>query len=266
MKYYVLQFIKGIFIGSGAILPGISSGVFCVIFGIYEKLVNSVLNFFKDIRKNFSFLFPIAFGAFIGIVLFGNILKFLFYSYPMQIRFCIIGLIIGGIPCLIKQNTKKLNLTSIIIFLFTLFLSLYLIALENVSYNNSSNTTISYSFLIISGFLMSAGIVIPGISSTVILMLLGIYDIYLNAISTLNFAILMPIALGVFFGGVIFLKAIQILLRNFAQYTYYAICGFTIGSIFVLLPGFSFNFNGFISLILCIVCIYISHKILFITK
>lgn len=266
MKYYILQFIKGIFIGSGAILPGISSGVFCVVFGIYEKLINSVLSFFKDIKKNLSFLLPIIAGAFVGVVLFGNILKFLFYSFPMQTCFCIIGFIIGGIPCLIKQNTKKLNLTSIIIFLFTLFLSLYLIALENVSYNNSSNTTISYSFLIISGFFMSAGIVIPGISSTVILMLLGIYDIYLNAISTLNFAILIPIAIGVFFGGVIFLKIIQILLRKFAQYTYYAICGFTIGSIFVLLPGFSFNLNGFLSVILCIICIYLSHKMSLIAK
>ncbi len=265
MKYYVLQFIKGIFIGSGAILPGISSGVFCVIFGIYEKLVNSVLNFFKDVKKNLSFLLPIIIGVFVGIVLFGNILKFLFYSFPVQTCFCIIGFILGGIPSLIKQNTKKLNLTSIIIFLFTLFLSLYLIALENVSYN-SSNTNVSYTFLITSGFFMSAGIVIPGISSTVILMLLGIYNIYLNAISTLNFAILIPIALGIFLGSVIFLKIIQILLRKFTQYTYYAICGFTIGSIFVLFPSVSFNFNGFLSVILCIVCIYISHKMSFITK
>ena len=55
--------LKGIAIGSGAILPGISSGVFCVIFGIYDKLLNSILNFFSDIKNNFKFLFPIVIGA-----------------------------------------------------------------------------------------------------------------------------------------------------------------------------------------------------------
>lgn len=72
----VFNFIIGILIGFGAILPGVSSGVFCVIFGIYEKLVDSVLNLFKDFKKNFAFLFPIGLGAFFGIVLFGNVIKY----------------------------------------------------------------------------------------------------------------------------------------------------------------------------------------------
>ena len=86
-----MKFIKscfqGILIGAGAILPGISSGVLCVIFGIYENLLNCVLNFFKNIKENFKYLFPIAIGSVVGIVLFGNILKFLFLAYPIQIKF-----------------------------------------------------------------------------------------------------------------------------------------------------------------------------------
>ena len=66
------NFIKGILIGSGAILPGISSGVICMVLGLYEKLLDSILNFFKDIKENFKFLFPIVFGAIIGIILFGR--------------------------------------------------------------------------------------------------------------------------------------------------------------------------------------------------
>lgn len=91
---FIFNFIKGIAIGAGAILPGISSGVICVIFGIYEKLLNAVLNFFKNLKENFKLLFPIALGAVIGIVLFGNILKSLFYTYPIQTKFTFIGLII----------------------------------------------------------------------------------------------------------------------------------------------------------------------------
>ena len=91
---YLLNIIKGIVIGAGAILPGVSSGVICVIFGIYEKLLSSVLNFFKNIKENFRLLFPIALGTIIGIVIFGNILKCLFFYYPLQTKFTFIGLII----------------------------------------------------------------------------------------------------------------------------------------------------------------------------
>lgn len=190
----------------------------------------------------------------------------LFNSFYMQTCFCIIGFIVGGIPCLLKQNTKKVNLTSIVILLFTLFLSLYLVALESTSSANYTTTSLSYINLIFAGFLMSAGIVIPGVSSTVILMLFGIYNIYLNAISTLNIAILLPIAIGVIVGGLVFLKIIQILLKYFTQYTYYAIAGFTLGSIFVLFPGFSFDIYGIISIGLFVICMFLSYKMSMIKK
>lgn len=86
--------MKGIAIGAGAILPGISSGVICVIFGVYEKLLNAVLNFFKNIKENSKLLFPIVLGCIVGIVIFGNIIKSLFLSYPIQTKFTFIGLIL----------------------------------------------------------------------------------------------------------------------------------------------------------------------------
>ena len=86
-----LNIIKGIFIGAGAIVPGVSSGVLCVIFGIYEKLLDAVLNFFKDIKQNIKFLFPIALGVGIGVLLFSNILNYLLYEFPIQTKSIFIG-------------------------------------------------------------------------------------------------------------------------------------------------------------------------------
>lgn len=91
---YIIDFTKGLAIGAGAILPGISSGVICVIFGIYEKLLNAVLNFFKNIKENLKLLLPISLGCVVGIVIFGNIIKCLFLSYPLQTKFAFIGLIL----------------------------------------------------------------------------------------------------------------------------------------------------------------------------
>lgn len=91
---YISNFIKGLAIGAGAILPGISSGVICVIFGVYEKLLNAVLNFFKNIKENSKLLFPICLGVLVGVVIFGNVLKCLFLAYPNQTKCTFIGLII----------------------------------------------------------------------------------------------------------------------------------------------------------------------------
>ena len=87
MVNFCTNILKGIFLGAGAILPGISSGVLCVIFGIYEKLVNSVLGIFKDFKTNFKFLLPLCIGGFVGVLLFGNSLNFLFAKFPMQSNF-----------------------------------------------------------------------------------------------------------------------------------------------------------------------------------
>ena len=99
--------LKGIAIGSGAILPGISSGVFCVIFGIYEKILNCILNFSHDIKANFKFLFPILIGCGVGIFLFSNLLNYCLYQFPIQTKSIFIGLILGSLPALLKEVDKK---------------------------------------------------------------------------------------------------------------------------------------------------------------
>jgi len=137
----------------------------------------------------------------------------------------------------------------------TFSFSLYLVALENsldVTTNINSN-----SYLILAGCLMSAGIVIPGVSKSVILMLLGLYQIYLSAIASLNLSFLLPIGIGLLIGGTLFLCLINFLFKFVKSYTYFGIIGFILGSIFVIYPGFTFDMRGVISIILLIVCFII---------
>lgn len=210
------RFIIGIFIGAGAILPGISSGVLCVIFGIYDKLIDSVLGFFKDIKTNFKFLFPIVIGVGIGVILFGNILKTLFATYPIQTQFAFIGLILGCVPNLFKiANSKKgfrlhYLMYTCISFVFTLILLL----LENKFTTSNITTTSNALFLVLSGFVMSAGVIIPGVSSTVLLMILGTYETYLTAVSVVDLSILIPMGIGLILGGLLFLKLTRIFYKR----------------------------------------------------
>ncbi len=259
---FIINTLKGIVIGAGAILPGISSGVLLVIFGIYQKLIDSILGFFKDIRKNFKFLFPIAFGAFIGIVLFGNIINFLFTSYPTITNFSFIGFILGTIPILFKEanNNSSFKPHYLIYTIITFTLTLVLLKFETTFDFSLTSSHYSNLYLMLCGLLMSIGIVVPGVSSTAILMILGIYPTYLLAISTVDLQILIPFGIGLVIGGLIFLFIIKFLLKNYFSESYYGIIGFVLGSIFIIFPGFTFDLNGVISLIFFSICFVIAYN------
>lgn len=173
---FLIDYCKGILIGSGAILPGISSGVFCVILGIYEKLIDSVLNLFHDFKKNVIFLLPIGLGGITGILLVGKLLNFLFNEYPMPTKFCFIGLILGSIPVLFKQANQKngFRLSHLIFLVIAFFIGFLSVKLETILPNliNLDLGENNFFYFILSGFLMSIGIVVPGVSSSVILMCL----------------------------------------------------------------------------------------------
>lgn len=234
---FILEVSKGILIGAGCILPGISSGVLCVIFGIYEKLIDSILNFFTDIPKNFRFLFPFVIGGGIGVILFSKILQFLLYKFPMQTKSIFIGLILGGVVMLFKQMDvkEKFKVKNLFCLLVSLLLGIVMVFVESeIGIDTVEN--VSFFYLILCGFLMSIGIVVPGVSNTIILMLMGVYSLYLSSVSSLYFPILIPMAIGLFFGCLIFMKIIKFLLNKFYVQTMFSIIGFTLGSILVLMP------------------------------
>lgn len=101
----------------------------------------------------------------------------------------------------------------------------------------------------------------PGVSSTIILMILGVYSTYLSAISNLNIYILLPMIIGVIIGSFIFMKMIQILLNKYHSQTMFGIIGFGLGSIFILYPNYSFNIPSFISIILLVLGYYIGKNV-----
>jgi len=259
------NFIKGVFIGTGAILPGISSGVICIVLGLYEKLLDSVLGFFKDIKRNLKFLFPIVSGTIVGIILFSNIILYCFNLIPCQTKSLFIGLLLGSIYILSKSNVNNYsnNKSNNISFFICFLIGLGMIYLENII--NFSNEYVanefSTSFLILSGFFMSIGIVVPGVSSTVILMFLGVYSTYLSALSVVNMSVIFPMIIGIGIGSIIFMKIIQKLLNKYHSQTMFGIIGFSLGSVLILFPGYSVNLESSIGIILLILGFVIGKNI-----
>ncbi len=256
-----LNMIKGIFIGAGAIVPGVSSGVLCVIFGIYKKLLDAVLNFFKDIKHNIKFLFPIALGVGIGVLLFSNILNYFLYEFPVQTKSIFIGLIIGTIPSLIKEVNEKETFKpqNVVYLLIALAIGMITVIVENQINIVSNGDKMSIMYLVMSGAIMSIGIVVPGVSSTIILMLLGVYSIYLQSVANLYLPVLIPLGIGLVLGSIIVMKITKKLLETHYGKTFYSIIGFTIGSVFVLLPQGMTLLEIVLSVLCVVLGVYVSR-------
>lgn len=256
------NFLIGIAIGAGAILPGISSGVICVLFGIYEKLLDCVLNLFKDFKKNFRFLFPIILGIGCGFLILGNILNYVFYSYNNLTKSLFVGLILGTVPSLFNNvyNQKNFRLRFLLFTIISFSIGVLTVWLEKVL-PITSLSNMNYIYFVICGFIMSIGIVVPGVSSTIILMLLGVYSIYLSSVSSMYLPVLIPMGIGILLGSIFFMKVTKYLLDKFYTQTFCTIIGFSLGSIFVLLPNITFNFEGFIGILLAIIGFWIGKLI-----
>lgn len=145
------------------------------------------------------------------------------------------------------NNKHKFKLRYAFYLIFALTIGIITVLLEKHIVVSSSSYEFNYFYLILCGFLMSIGVIVPGVSSTIILMLLGVYSAYLTSVSSVYLPILVPMGIGLIIGSLIFMKITKVLLNKFYAQTFYTIIGFTLGSIFVIWPEFTFDLNGIIS-------------------
>lgn len=276
--------LKGILIGIGGIIPGLSGAVIAMIFGLYDKMVYCIANFFYDFKKNFVFMFPILTGIGIGFIAFSNVQKILLEKYPFYTMLVIIGLIVGTVPALFKgARIKKFNIVNISVVAFTLIIGLVMSYMSDTNLD-IQNKVLELNFtnilnLMLIGFIMAGSHIIPGISGTVLLMILGSYGIMLNAIANLknlfivemyinhmdliiyNIFLIIPMAIGLIVGAIIFSKLMDYLLKHFHTLTYCAIIGFVIGSIPSIVPPMDYSTKTIIGMLLFVISTYISYKV-----
>ena len=178
----MINFIKGIFVGIFNIVPGLSGSALLIILGLYEKCLNKISTLFKNPKENFLFLFPIALGIIIGTYLFSKIIFICLNNYPSETYIIFTGFLLGTIPNLLKEATKKGFKKSYLIpffITFTIGIILLLIETKNTDYIVTYNSLSLIKFFSI-GILLSLSTIIPGISSTILLSLFNLYHIFQN--------------------------------------------------------------------------------------
>lgn len=257
MRNTVILFIKGFFIGIAKIIPGVSGSILAITFNLYEKCLDSITNFFKNPIVNFKFLFKIGLGIIFGITIFSKVLIFLLNNYYFLTILFFIGLIING---LINQIIINKNKNYKVIFIS--FLLIFIISKINV--NNVSNSN-NILLIFISGIIDAISSIIPGLSGTVLLMLLGSYNQVINIISNLtninfiinNINIIITFIIGLIIGILLTTKIMTYLFKNHKENTNSFILGISLSTFFLLIEKtYSYNkgikevFLGFIFLLI----------------
>ena len=257
---FVINILKGMVIGISNIIPGVSGGTMAVVLGIYDKLIGTINGFFKDVKKNIIFLGGIGIGAVLGILLFSKLLTFLLNpsnGYMEATHFLFIGLIVGSLPIIYNKATEQKVEKKNYIYLIVAFVVVF--AMSLMGDTESTNTVIrefsmSTAFrLCIAGFIAAAAMILPGVSGSFILLLMGIYSTVVTAVSEMNIMLLIPVVIGVILGILTITKLIEALFKRYPQTAYFTILGLILGSIIAIYPGFTFGVSGIISVISCIV-------------
>lgn len=243
----IRMILKGIVMGVANIIPGVSGGTMAVSMGIYDKMIHAATHLISEFKKSMEVLIPIFIGAAIGIVALARIIEFMFAKIPFQTNLLFIGLILGGLPAIAKKvKGKGFHVGYILVFL--IFFG-FVTALAAIG--EQEGTAADLSFNIINmikvfgvGIVASATMVVPGVSGSMILMLMGYYNPILSEVNRFidnlvafnvpgildGCAILVPFGIGVVFGIFAIAKVIEILFEKFPAYTYWAIIGLIVSS------------------------------------
>jgi len=237
LKNSGINFIKGIFIGVGAILPGLSGGALAAIFGIYEPFINFASNIKKDFRMNVKFFTPVMLGGLFGVFILSHALSYLLEHNLAEVSVFFVGSMLGVFPSLIKQAGAKGR--EPIHLLITVFVAIgsFLFLSKNIDTTNAIiPAAIGTGTWIASGSIIGLGITFPGLSPSNFLMYLNLYYPLNIAISQLNLRILIPVAIGGILSVILTAKLVAYLLTVAYKIVYHVILGLVLTSTVMILP------------------------------
>lgn len=244
----VMLVIKGFVMGIANIIPGVSGGTLALTLGIYEDFIGAISHFFSRLKENIKFLLPIFIGMGLSILTMSNVISTCFDKFPIPTTLFFMGLVIGGIPMLVskvKDSKEKKQISSYVIALITFSIVMLMAfadqifgsGIGEVSFQNMN--ILSYILLFVVGVIAAATMVIPGVSGSLVLMLLGYYLPIINVVKELthfknilsNILIAGFFGIGILVGIVLISKLIEYLLEKYEKKTYFGVLGFIIASV-----------------------------------
>ena len=256
MKEKLSLILKGIVLGTSFILPGVSGGVLSVVMGIYDKLIEAVSHFYEswaNFKKYFNFLFFLGVGGIISVLILTNVIEFALNKIPVITILLFVGLIVGGVPQLFNKIKNEVSFGNILL----MFIGIGLLVIMSFTTGGAGNQVIDTSLISMIkmfgiGVLSSATIVIPGVSGSFLLMVIGYYEPLLRIVNEItsftnlynNIIVMIPLGIGLVVGAILIARVIDFCLKKYPVKTYYVIIGFVIASIIeVFLSVFEYSYT-----------------------
>ena len=275
----IKSFLKGCVIGIANIIPGVSGGTMMVAMGIYDKLIHCITHLFSEFKKNVLFLLPIVIGMGVAIVASSFALESLFANFPVQTNLLFVGLILGGLPAVwkrVKGNSIKIGHLIAFLLFFVLVAGLAIFGGGNGKDADLAFNVINVLKLFGVGIVASATMIIPGVSGSMMLKLMGYYEPIVtttipNLIRSLvafdmdgilvGVGVLAPFGIGIVAGVFAIAKLVEIIFEKFPLYAYWAIIGLIVASPVAILVGMGLELYTLISVITGLVAMGIGFVI-----
>ncbi len=239
MKYVFLA-LKGMFVGGTMLIPGVSGGTMAIILGVYQRLLTAVANIKNDFKNSIFTLLPFALGGGVGAILLASPIESLLESFPLPVMYFFIGSVAGGIPLLLRkafagENKRLFKLKDIFAIVLGAAVTLVFSVIPENAFDVSASSGIA-AFLIFFaiGIVCSLTLILPGISTSYMLLVLGVMGTVYKAFERLDVSVLFPMVLGALVGMLLFSRFIESQLRLHPRTSYLTIFGFIIGSVIQL--------------------------------
>lgn len=232
---WLFRFVKGMFIGTGAILPGVSGGALAAVFGIYEKIIAFFANIRKDFLKNVVYFIPVGVGAVFGMFVLAYPLNYFLNTAEIQVLWCFIGCISGTIPALFKEAGKEgrkpyhlvlTGATAVIGFIGLWAARQYL----------SLSLPQNFGIWVMAGAIFALGMIVPGLSPSNFLMYFNLYEPMTAGIKNLDFSVILPLLIGAVICVVLFAKLMSLILKQAYAGVFHFILGIVIASTAIIAP------------------------------
>ncbi|SER37801.1 putative membrane protein [Gracilibacillus ureilyticus] len=236
---------RGMIMGASDVVPGVSGGTIAVVLGIYDRLIEAINGLFsKDFKKHLLFLIPLGVGILTAVFLLAGLIEWLFEHHPGPTQFAFLGLIIGVLPFLFNQSEAKKNfkVNHYVFILIGMAIVGSMVFFQSGEPEPVTDfTSMTYLWILGSGFIASAAMILPGISGSFLLYVIGSYTTIISAIKDLNITVILTAGVGILLGILLMSKLIHYLLKHFPLVTYAFVIGMVIGSVFVIFPGWPAN-------------------------
>lgn len=238
----IIRFVQGLLIGLGAVLPGISGGVLCVVFGIYKPIMELLSNPFRHFKTHVPLLIPVIAGAIAGFLGIARLLSFFLTTYPTQSVCLFSGLIIGTLPSLFAEaesrGTAKGSRAAL--FISMTVTVVLLCALHSLTVT----VTPGFFWYLFCGFCLALSVIVPGMSFSTLLMPLGMYTPFVDGIGRLDTRVLLPAGICSLLTVVLLSRAVNTLFERCYSIAFHAIIGIIIAATILIVPMDSFTASG----------------------